>query len=604
MKISFSLLSLSSASHFRAVSLQYRPSATPGKMEVTRTLGFRRGLSGFYEDLYEDYFYYSSLDYGDNGCTQGHIDQQSQATMGMETITGIGRVGATYLVTNIEDSPLLDRRSHYCFGSYTFEIDVSKVNNFEHSFDDCCTITFTTDDGYLLNGDYGYIAYVNDVNNASPQFTSPPIWYIMEGCGGQTYHVNPVDPEADTVRCRWSTADESFNMAWSSNFTQFSLDEEDCIVTYHPERDLAGEGSKPVAIQVEDFDAAGNLLHSVPLAFAGVVFTPEIEASRAFQKKNPLYKGLLEGTDDHDDHHGRHRRSAEPEHCYGKPSFSGESPEQGSERYEIYEPGLKVEVNWEVSYSVGDETFYDIARYQFSRPNGMTCSSFDSNGKATCTWYPTAAQAEQGEHPHCAVVYDRFGRASDRQCVTLRVYPPCAEGEVREGSVCVCTSGYEEIDGICTDIDECARGIANCHPEKEICENSPGSFECICLPMSYEDAMLTIQEWIDMTTEVLEIADHGRAYKFDVRMHKLLRNALESYDVNCTIPYDSEKIGENDFAIWEKQANRSDDVCDQATTVKAGLNAWVDNYACMDKKNRRQTHRVSKFIEKVTNPYC
>ena len=122
--------------------------------------------------------------------------------------------------------------------------------------------------------------------------------------------------------------------------------------------------------------------------------------------------------------------------------------------------------------------------------------------------------------------------------------------------------------------------------------------------MSYEDAMLTIQEWIDMTTEVLEIADHGRAYKFDVRMHKLLRNALESYDVNCTIPYDSEKIGENDFAIWEKQANRSDDVCDQATTVKAGLNAWVDNYACMDKNNKRQTKRVSKFIQKITNPYC
>jgi len=122
--------------------------------------------------------------------------------------------------------------------------------------------------------------------------------------------------------------------------------------------------------------------------------------------------------------------------------------------------------------------------------------------------------------------------------------------------------------------------------------------------MSYEEAMSTIREWIDMTAEVLKEAEDGRAYKFDVRMHKLLRNALGSYNNNCTTPYNSDLIGKNEFAIWEKQAARSNDVCVQATTVKAGLNAWVANYACMDKKNKKQTHRVSKFIEKVTNPYC
>jgi hypothetical protein len=122
--------------------------------------------------------------------------------------------------------------------------------------------------------------------------------------------------------------------------------------------------------------------------------------------------------------------------------------------------------------------------------------------------------------------------------------------------------------------------------------------------MSYEDAMSTIREWIDMTTDVLEEAEHGRAYKYELRMHKLLRNALQSHDANCTKPYNVDRIGKNQFAIWEKQATRSADVCVQATTVKAGLNMWVDNYACMDKKNKRQTHRVSKFIEKVTNPYC
>ena len=608
----------------------------------------------------------------------------------------------------------------------------------------------------------------------------------MGGCAGQTYHVNPVDPEADTVRCRWSTYSESYQLAWTTNLQQFSLDEENCIVTYHPERDLTGQGSRPVAVQVEDFDSAGNLLHSVPLGFVGVVFTPQIDASRGFQKKNPLYSGLLEGTDDHDDldhdHDGRRRRSTdhfshallnpeeittisrnvrstEPDHCLGRPSFFGKSPVQGSEQVTVWVLGLKIVIDWEASYSIGGVTFYDVPRYQFSRPTGMTCTPFNSSGKAVCTWFPTVAQAAQGEHPHCAVVYDRYGRASDRQCVTLRVYPPCAEGEERQGSVCVdidecargtdtcattietcvnnigsfdcpcssgykrgadgvcadvnecadgshtcaatvetcvnsigtfdcpcssgyerdasgncvdidecargtdtcattietcvnnvgsfdcpcssgyergadgvcgdidecavgshscaaivetcvnnvgsfecpCSSGYERVEGVCVDIDECAREIDTCHAEKERCENLAGSYECICLPMSYEDAMSTIREWIDMTTEVLEEAEHGRAYKFDVRMHKLLRNALESYDANCTTPYNVDRIGKNEFAIWEKQATRSSDVCVQATTVKSGLNAWVEIYACMDKK---QTHRVSKFIGKVTNPYC
>jgi len=643
MKISFSLLGLSAASHFRAGSLQYRTSATPGKMEVTRTMGWRRLASG----------------YG-SGCTQYHIDNRTPATMGSESITGIGSVSATYIVTNIEDSPLVDTNSHFCFGSYTFEIDVSGVSSFDHSYNGCCTITLTDDNGSNFGGSYGYKALVRDVNNSSPQFTSPPIWYIMDGCAGQTYHVNPVDPESDRVRCRWSTSSESHAMAWTTNLQQFSLDEENCIVTYHPERDLTGRGSKPVAVQVEDFDSAGNLLHSVPLGFVGVVFTPQIDASRGFQKKNPLYSGLLEGTDDHDDldhdHDGRRRRSTdhfshallnpeeittisrnvrstEPDHCLGRPSFHGKSPVQGSEQVEVWVLGLKIVIDWEASYSIGGVTFYDVPRYQFSRPTGMTCTPFNSSGKAVCTWFPTVAQAAQGEHPHCAVVYDRYGRASDRQCVTLRVYPPCAEGEERQGSVCVdidecargtdtcattietcvnnigsfdcpCSSGYERVEGVCVDIDECAREIDTCHDEKERCDNVAGSYECICLPMSYENAMSTIREWIDMTTEVLEEAEHGRAYKFDVRMHKLLRNALGSYDVNCTTPYDFDRIGKNEFAIWEKQATRSSDVCVQATTVKSGLNAWVENYACMDKKNKKQTHRVSKFIEKVTNPYC
>ena len=64
-------------------------------MEVTRAMGWRRGDAG----------------YG-AGCTQAHVDNRIPATMGKEYISGIGpdplELNATYIVTNIEDSPLVD----------------------------------------------------------------------------------------------------------------------------------------------------------------------------------------------------------------------------------------------------------------------------------------------------------------------------------------------------------------------------------------------------------------------------------------------------------------------------------------------------------------
>lgn len=114
---------------------------------------------------------------------------------------------------------------------------------------------------HIFKGSFGYKATVNDVTNSSPQFASPPAVYLMKGCGGQEYAVAPVDPEGDTVRCRWSLSSEVSDMAWSSMLTQFSLDQDTCVVTYHPENDKATTGgSKAISVQVEDFDAAGNLL--------------------------------------------------------------------------------------------------------------------------------------------------------------------------------------------------------------------------------------------------------------------------------------------------------------------------------------------------------
>ena len=42
-------------------------------------------------------------------------------------------------------------------------------------------------------------------------------------------------------------------------------------------------------------------------------------------------------------------------------------------------------------------------------------------------------------------------------------------------------SGYQiDINGQCTDIDECAEGTSSCNPKIELCENHQGGYLCKC----------------------------------------------------------------------------------------------------------------------------
>lgn len=63
--------------------------------------------------------------------------------------------------------------------------------------------------------------------------------------------------------------------------------------------------------------------------------------------------------------------------------------------------------------------------------------------------------------------------------VQCRENSNCVNGE---GSFrCVCQPGFEDIDGSCVNINQCANGMHDCHANAT-CIDIPGLFECRCDP--------------------------------------------------------------------------------------------------------------------------
>jgi len=187
-----------------------------------------------------------------------------------------------------------------------------------------------------------------------------------------------------------------------------------------------------------------------------------------------------------DEHHdlppalSRKRRSSEPAYCAGRPSFI-DPPASTDKIVATYAEGEAIEIVWRAEYQLEGNSFTDIDRSQIVKPDGMTCSEFDTSGVSKCTWVPDETQI--GDHPHCATVYDPYGRSSERRCILIQLYEACEEGLERVGKYCLppCSAGYERDASInCVDIDECASALALCTTIVETCANNNGGFTCPC----------------------------------------------------------------------------------------------------------------------------
>jgi len=437
--------------HFAAGSLQFRKDEN-GVIRVTRTMGWRRGYAGWGDDP---------------GCVDANLNQLS-GTIGswpngkhqnhytpleVTTVTKDGdekladSMNVRYTLLQIEDNESLTTDQHYCYGK-TFEEELpaavvgqsfTMTNGFKW---DCCTLTVTHDNGAEGQGFFQYTAHIHVYDNNSPQFESPAIWWIMDGCYDQTYFITPQDPDGNTIRCRWSTAEEASFMArdkpgYTDSQTdgndwpmkQLTLDPIGCSVTYHPDLDNHG-GNKPIAVQVEDFDEHGNILSSIPCVFFGRVFTPNIDPAvldNPFVGTNRMMIAQ-DSNEYHDDHHENRTETtavifkpikprASTEHCDGLPVWIPPTPP--NESLLTYQATVEYYQVWAARFLLNGVYYTTVNRAQFSLPDGMSCTELRSDGTATCIWTPTVEQV--GIHTMCGLCYDVFKRPSERNCVKIEV---------------------------------------------------------------------------------------------------------------------------------------------------------------------------------------
>ena len=382
----------------------------------------------------------------------------------------------------------------YCYGSYDQNMPTPSTG-YKIGWSGGNWVPMNDDFGNTVNFYWGSMevhATIDDPTNNSPVFTHPPIWRIMSGCDGQKIDLSPVDPDGDTVKCRWSETYEEGGAAQyqPAAWPSLSLDGDNCIVHYTGSIDQTRVGVKGVGIMMEDFDQNGKRKSSIPVQFLAAVWTPQSSA-RGVALPFVYPDWFADDDHHHDDMDNDHekpskekkrgRRTATPSYCSAVPVIVPPSPADGS-----IETGQSFEITLKAESDGGT-----IKSFSFEKPALMSCSSPDKNGAVTCTWTPTDSDKKTEDNGFCFLATDTLGLTTERRCITLRIpsKPSCSATSCHQNATCTntsagftcnCPDGYRG-DGIneCEDRDECAEESHTCHTNAT-CKNTDGSYNCEC----------------------------------------------------------------------------------------------------------------------------
>ncbi|XP_066982831.1 fibulin-2-like isoform X10 [Macrobrachium rosenbergii] len=149
--------------------------------------------------------------------------------------------------------------------------------------------------------------------------------------------------------------------------------------------------------------------------------------------------------------------------------------------------------------------------------NGSHCDDMDecAQGKAECS--PQAACRNSVGSYSCSC-------------------NPPFEGD---GRTCSCPPGFAQNGSHCDDIDECARGKAECSPHAA-CRNSVGSYSCSCNPSFEGDGRTCCPPGFAQKGSHCDDMDECTQWKAECSPQAACRNSVGSYSCSCNPPFEGD----------------------------------------------------------------
>ena len=308
----------------------------------------------------------------------------------MADSTSCGTGSITYKPTFGDDT--LD----YCYGFGKIVISPAPTSPYKLEWAGNNWVSFTTDSGSSRGGS-GWLVqgkYYNILNSA-PSFKLPPIWMIKAKCDGEFIALNPTDADGDIVKCKWATQSEASSAYYQQSlWPSLSIDQDNCVVHYNGTLDSHGQGVKPIALTIEDFDVNGNIKSSTPIQFLAQVWTPNI-SSRSLVPSMRIqtteidndcwpncYPVIPDDGDDEDNIDGRKKREAlMPEPRNSPAAYCDPLTAPVWDDSIVPLDGVELDViNNQVTITLAAISQNSgIAVYEYQGPLGFQCGAIDQN---------------------------------------------------------------------------------------------------------------------------------------------------------------------------------------------------------------------------------
>ena len=197
-------------------------------------------------------------------------------------------------------------------------------------------------------------------------------------------------------------------------------------------KDTEADCTKPIAIQVEDFDSDGNILSSVGVRFPMKVFRSKMVGPRKMEKilesqgsatgrssggwtkTTPIFPFHFQASTV-----SRTRRDGD-QTCDLEPEFLSPTPSDGEDVFIYQEDQSAV-----IVLNAQTRNNVKIGSFQTSSVLGMSCSPVLrkslTTGTTSCTWSPSDDQRASNDiEQFCFAAIDELGYSSEQRCIRIR----------------------------------------------------------------------------------------------------------------------------------------------------------------------------------------